>query len=546
MDEPFDPMSEMYKISFDEDFDDEEESDTEEEFSIPPEDRPFVSNIVAALMATSVSPRVDPGLEVSPSFTSAEWCEDRRSPDTFGNPLTPTITADAFERSWLDDATKMVRRRMWNGGWYDWIGPHWQEIEKEVVRGDLYRTLKVQQFTKYDAAKDETKIIEWNPNKTSVANVIDAMTGTNVFTPKTVPMPSWFSSNGELPQSKRLVSLQNGLLDLDNKELISHTPQYFNGFSLPFDYDPDADCKIWTAYLNSIFVNDPDTISLLQEWAGYVLSGRTDLQKMMFLVGPTRSGKGTFSGIMERLVGEGNYAGPTIDSVSTNFGLESLIDKQIATFDDVRFDPRANNYSTAIERLLSITGAGTLTVDRKNKPVWVGKIPARLMMLSNVVPELEDTGGALPNRFLVAVYTRSFAGQEDHDLLDKLSNDLTGIFNWALQGLDRLNANGGKFTQPRSAADTRQELKDNANEIHPFVREFCQLGEEQWVWVDEIYGVWAMNHGGFKDDAKQRRRFGRLLSAGYPDIEKKQKRNADGKMRYYYQGISLNFGINRE
>jgi putative DNA primase/helicase len=537
-------MSEMYKISFDENFGDEDGSDTEEEFSIPPEDKPFVSNITATLMASSAGPKVDPGITVASASASAEWCEDRRPPDTFGNPTIPTVTADAFENSWRDDATKMMRRRFWNKGWYDWTGPHWVEREENAVRGDLYRTLKVQQFTKRNAEGDIT-ILDWNPTSRSVSSVMDAFTGTDVFTPNTVPMPSWFSTDGGEQQASRLVSLQNGLLDLDTKELRPHTPQYFNRYSLPFEYDPDAECKVWTSYLNSIFINDPDTIALLQEWAGYVLSGRTDLQKMMFLVGPPRSGKGTFSGIMERLVGEGNYAGPTIDSISTNFGLESLIDKQIATFDDVRFDPRSNNYSTAIERLLSITGAGTLTVDRKNKPVWVGKIPARLMMLSNVVPELEDTGGALPNRFLVAVYTRSFAGQEDHDLLDKLSDDLTGIFNWALQGLDRLNRNGGKFTQPQASAATKQELKDNANEIYPFVREHCQLGEEQWVWADELYNVWAMIHGGFKDDAKQRRRFGKLLKAGFPDIEKKQKRY-DGSPRYYYQGITTNFGITTE
>jgi phage/plasmid-associated DNA primase len=40
---------------------------------------------------------------------------------------------------------------------------------------------------------------------------------------------------------------------------------------------------------------EAEEIGTLQEWFGYILSGRTDLQKILLLIGPRRSGKGTTS-----------------------------------------------------------------------------------------------------------------------------------------------------------------------------------------------------------------------------------------------------------
>ena len=64
---------------------------------------------------------------------------------------------------------------------------------------------------------------------------------------------------------------------------------------------------------------------LLQEYIGYILSGRTDLQKMLLLIGPTRSGKGTIARMLAALVGRGHAVGPTLASLGTNFGLVATV-----------------------------------------------------------------------------------------------------------------------------------------------------------------------------------------------------------------------------
>ena len=127
--------------------------------------------------------------------------------------------------------------------------------------------------------------------------------------------------------------------------LRAHTPWFFNHTAVPFDYDPDApEPKRWLRFLGELWpdatsdqngkdrvrcVRSPETrgisgsdiacangaIAALQEWFGYVISGRTDLHKILLLVGPTRAGKGVIARILGELVGAENVAGPTLSSL---------------------------------------------------------------------------------------------------------------------------------------------------------------------------------------------------------------------------------------
>ena len=85
-----------------------------------------------------------------------------------------------------------------------------------------------------------------------------------------------------------------------------------------------------------------------------------------------------------------------------------------------------------IERLLSISGEDTLTVNRKYRDQWTGKLPCRLHVLSNELPKLGDASMAIVGRIVLLLTTRSWLGKEDHDLEPALQRELTGILNWSL------------------------------------------------------------------------------------------------------------------
>jgi putative DNA primase/helicase len=138
---------------------------------------------------------------------------------------------------------------------------------------------------------------------------------------------------------------------------------------------------------------------------------------------------------------------------------EVLIGKRVAVFPDVRFKPGkwyGQNYDpggidhTSAELLLNITGEDEISIPRKWIGAWHGRLRTKIMLISNEVPNLNDSSGVLPSRFEKAHFSESFFGREDVNLEAKLAAELSGIAVRCVQAYQRL-CKRGKFVQPPSA-----------------------------------------------------------------------------------------------
>jgi putative DNA primase/helicase len=329
--------------------------------------------------------------------------------------------------------------------------------------------------------------------------------------------------------------VRHGLLRVADRTLTDHTPGFFNLVSVPFDYDPEATAPAWRAFLKRLWPQDPDSITALQEWFGYVLSGRTDQQKILLMIGPSRSGKGTIARVLGHLVGAGNLAGPTLASLGTQFGLSSLLGKSLATVSDARLSNRDS--SQVVERLLTISGEDPIDIDRKYRPLWTGKLPTRLMILSNELPEFGDASGVIAQRFIVLKMTISWLGKEDTRLARKLTAEMPGILNWALEGLERLERTG-RITVPASSREAVTTMQDTASPVTAFVRERCQTGPDHQVAVDALWAAWKdwADDSGIHPGTKQV--LSRNLQSVVPQLARSKPR-IGGKQVPTYLGIGL-------
>ncbi len=265
---------------------------------------------------------------------------------------------------------------------------------------------------------------------------------------------------------------------------------FFNQTAVPFDYDVNAKMPDrWLAFLHELWPNEPAAIDVLGEWFGYVVSGRLDLHKILLMVGPTRGGKGIIARILTALVGRKNTCGPTLNSLGGEFGLAPFIGKPLAVISDARFVGKNGN--VVVERLLSISGEDTLTVNRKYREQWTGKLPTRLHIVSNELPPLGDASSAVIGRIVLLILTESWLGREDHALEAGLREELTGILNWALEGLHRLTVqDGNAFTRNSSADDAIVTMQDLASPVAAFVREKCELGSSYQIGRDDLYAAY--------------------------------------------------------
>jgi putative DNA primase/helicase len=303
---------------------------------------------------------------------------------------------------------------------------------------------------------------------------------------------------------------------------------------VPFAYDAAApEPQHFLNFLNELWPQETEAVDALAEWFGYVISGRTNLQKMLLMVGPTRGGKGVLARVLTELVGKPNVCGPTLSSFAGEFGLAPLLSKSLAVISDVRFSGKGG--SVVVERLLSISGEDTLTINREYHEQINTKMPTRMHLISNEMPRLTDASGAIIGRFVVLITTRSWLGKEDHELEGRICEQLPGILNWALEGLTRLNSNDGRFTGVPSADEAVTAMRDLASPVAAFVRERCKLDPQSSIAVDDIYAVYKIWADENEYPKASKHVFGRDLRAAFPAVRK--SRVGDKARVHVYVGI---------
>ncbi len=368
------------------------------------------------------------------------------------------------------------------------------------------------------------------PTVTHIIETLRTITGLrNDITP-----PTWLSYWEGQPEIKNILVGRTTVTDLSDMTSLPPQPELFAVNSLGTDYDSGATTPgRWVSFLQTLWPTDQEAIDLLQDWFGYLLTPDTSQQKMLFVVGPRRSGKGTIARILQAIIGAGNCCGPNTSSLAGPFGMQALIGKTLAIVADARFTGHEMN--TVVERLLCISGEDTVTVDRKFEGAVTVKLPVRFTFLSNELPRLSDASNALTGRMMVLRLKETFYGREDPALTEKLCTEVPGIMSWAVEGWKRLRARG-YFVQPRSSQEAISEMEDLASPVGAFVREKCTVDPNVQTPADTLYDSWKSwcEDQGI-DRALTRQVFGRNLRAVIPGIQLRQ--NSVG-MRHYV-GISV-------
>ncbi|MFF3710431.1 phage/plasmid primase, P4 family [Streptomyces phaeochromogenes] len=428
---------------------------------------------------------------------------------------------------WTVDGHPALHR--WRGSWVKWTGSHWREVENQSITADVQNRLENAVFQEGVDEDGRPKTVSWDPNTSKVNDVTNTIKNISILSQDT-ESGDWLDGR----DAGRVVAFRNGLLDIKTRKMSQASPAFFNTTSLPYDYEDTDELPVeWLKFLDSVWAGDKESIEALQEWFGYVLSGRTDLEKALMLIGPPRSGKGTIATIVEALIGCMNMAGPTLSSLSQNFGLQSLIGKSIAVIDDARSPSRDRD--VILERLLSIIGNGVLTVDRKNREPWVGRIPARVMLMSNELPSFADSSGAFAGRFVILATVNSFLGKEDTHLKARLLKEIPAILRWSLDGLDRLTERG-HFVEPQSSASTRDDFEDATAKVKAFVEQMCEVDIRHKVVKNDLFQIWKTWCEGRNFAPGTESTFAKNLKAYNPKLGSHRSR-AQGDKNWYFMGI---------
>jgi putative DNA primase/helicase len=447
-------------------------------------------------------------------------------------PGAPLVSAREFLRLRHTKAAMRTLHHQ-NATFYRWAQTHYLDVTTEEVRASLYDFLD----KAVRPTDKEGETAPFAPTKNKVANVLEALAAAAQL-PYTARPPSWLDGKDH-PTATDLISCTNGLLHLPTLKLLPHSAAFFSMNALDFAYKPDAAPPTeWLKFLKQLWPDDQQSIEMVQEMFGLMLTGDTSHQKAFLLVGPKRSGKGTIARVMTKLLGQANVCGPTLSSLGQNFGLAPLIGKRLAIISDARLGGKTDQ-QVVVERILAITGEDSLSVDRKFKDAWTGRLETRIMVLTNELPKLADASGALASRFLILLLTNSFYGKEDHGLTDRIIRELPGILNWSLEGWANLKKRG-YFVQSKSAAEAQRDFEDLGSPMGAFLRDCCEVSPTAKCRPDELYNRWcAWCRDQNINQVGTVQTFGRDLRSVVSALKVTNPRNAQGDPERFYQGVRV-------
>ena len=482
----------------------------------------------------------------APKKTAATTTTKKKKDDAGERPLPPgaievpppghpmRVARDLVKTLYTEPGGVVLRSH--RGDFYRWEGTRYYEVDRRDIRRAAYDWLEPSGEAPgavYCHPKEGW--LPFAPTQRKMADLLEALHAvTHIDSRPNAPL--WIDGR-TTPSAPDLVAMQNGLLHVPTRTLYPHTTAFFNHHALPFAYDPQAPAPTrWLTFLTQLWPEDQAAIDGLQDVLGYLLAGDTRQQKIFGLVGPKRSGKGTIARVVTGLLGPHHVAGPTLASLGTNFGLQPFIGKPLAIIADARLSSRADS-KVVVERLLSISGEDTLTIDRKYQEPWTGRLPTRFLVLTNELPRLSDVSGALASRFILFVLTTSFIGRENPQLTAELLSEAPSIFNWALEGAARL-MDRGYFKRPASSDEAVQQMEDLSSPIGAFIRDRCIVRGDVSVGRDALWAAWKAWCAESNTSLSTKAVFGRDLGAAIPTLRDRRPRQ-DGARARHYDGVGL-------
>ena len=251
------------------------------------------------------------------------------------------------------------------------------------------------------------------------------------------------------PQLDR-IHLKNGTYYLDERGFVSDKELCLN--RLPVEYQADATPPVqWLKFLDELLI--PEDIQTLQEYIGYLLIPSTKAQKMLILTGKGGEGKSRIGLLLKKLLGPAAHMEAVLRLETNRFASANLEHKLVMIDDDLNMTalPETRNIKSIV------TAEDRICVERKGKQATQGLLYARLLCFGNgnLVAAHDTSDGFWRRQILISVKDKPEGRADDPYLIDKLSEELSGILLWALEGLKRLLANQYRFTLSERA---RQNL----------------------------------------------------------------------------------------
>jgi putative DNA primase/helicase len=224
------------------------------------------------------------------------------------------------------------------------------------------------------------------------------------------------------------IPFTNGVLEMKTTQLLPHSPDYGFTWQLPRTYSlTEASWGNINRFLDELCVGNKQLKDITISFCTAILTGRSDLQKFLYLFGSGANGKGAFMSLLSMLVGKENTHSTTMSDLNENrFEAANLKDKRLVLMTDE--DKRVGGLSV----FKSATGQDPIRNERKGKDANNFIFKGMFVIAANSPTFVGDSNFAIKRRKLDFPCLARIAENDRRDLIPEFEADLTAFTTYLL------------------------------------------------------------------------------------------------------------------
>ncbi len=258
---------------------------------------------------------------------------------------------------------------------------------------------------------------------------------------------------------------------------------YFR-YCLDIDFPKDESSGRFKEFLNDIFKSDKDSRREFSKFIGLAISDIRNLKYMMFMYGPSNTGKTVTQNLLEYIVGRNNCASLSFSQMSSEFAITQLIGKRLCISGEV-----SGATTTRLDIIKSITGNDKVTACYKGKDHFQFRSNCLLAFACNCFPKISDflEVQAFLERVIIFPFVNVKDRSEwDKNLLEKLKQDTAGIIKFAINGLQALREDGYVFKESKAMKDCKRYLTGIYDSFSLFSDKYLEASKDSVIRSQEI------------------------------------------------------------
>ncbi|WP_083750164.1 DNA primase family protein [Rhodohalobacter halophilus] len=299
-----------------------------------------------------------------------------------------------------------------------------------------------------------------------------------------------FEASAHLPEPEidddtTLINLQNGTLEItpEGYELREFRSQDYLTYQMNFEFDPEATAPIFERYLSEV-LPDEESQKVLAEFMGYIFTRNLKLEKVLFLYGSGRNGKSVMFDIIRAMLGEDNISYYSLQSVTGDDGYHraKLVNKLINWASDVGDRLQSNTFK-------QLASGEPIECRLPYKEPFLMTNVCKFAFNTNTLPADVEHTDAFFERFLIIPFDVYIEKEKrDPKLAEKIiANELPGVLNWVLDGLNRL-LEQGTFSRCQASDEVLKEFRKESDSVALFVDEMNYKPEpSHWTKEKPVY-----------------------------------------------------------